>query len=101
MYVIWHEDEFMDLEALPGAISTKDVQQKIAKGMGLQDPSSLPGRKGGEESTGFLRCKCHRGTKVYLAPAEFINGSDRCGGWVAMKGPGLKPIFELHALPLD
>src|SRR5208337_2947017 len=63
MNVISHEDELVYLKPLSGPIFTNDVQQQIAERIGLQNESSLPSRKRGEESASFLRCKQHNGSR--------------------------------------
>jgi hypothetical protein len=57
--VISHEDELVHLNPLFGAIFAKYIHQEIAKRIGSQERSSLPGRKGGEESTSLLRRQPH------------------------------------------
>ena len=78
--VISHEDELVYLKPLSGPTFTNDVQQQIAKRIGLQYESSLPGCKRGEESASFLRCGQHSRGDV-ITPA---------------KGRGLKPPLAVE-----
>ena len=59
MNVIWHEYKLVYLQSLLNPIFAKYIQQQIAERIRLQDQSSLPSRRRGEERTSFLRCKQH------------------------------------------